>query len=274
MTGCSTTGQQIALPPRAPETPRFEPDPTALQSKYRKPASDFLKHGLCQWPRGLTAAQVTQCRREVYTTFVETMDGLKRLDLLEDLQKRGFTHFKMRHSGRYDMALPEFDLPEFSFLRDNAPWLPLVRGLLGADCVLAHCGVMLSLPGSETQPWHSDGDHLSSVKQLPPHCINVFIPLVDITPQVSKSMHIALSNLSLIPLLALTTDRACCQNGGTEMVPGTHFTDSYDRPNPPTIPLVRAGECMLFDFRLRHRGWSRCQAVRRLPCWPLTLALT
>jgi len=112
------------------------------------------------------------------------MDCLQRLDLIEDLQKRGFTQLKTRNVGRYDMALPQFDTAEFDFLRDSAPWLPLVQGLLGADCTLAHCGVMLSLAGSKKQPWHSDGDHLSIKKHLPPHCINVFIPLVDITPQV------------------------------------------------------------------------------------------
>lgn len=85
---------------------------------------------------------------------------------------------------------------------------------------------MLSMPGSETQPWHSDGDHLSSKKHLPVHCLNVFVPLVHLTPE----------------------------NGGTEMVPTTHILGHYDDKQPSTTVLAEAGQCILFDFRLRHRG--------------------
>jgi hypothetical protein len=35
--------------------------------------------------------------------------------------------------------------------RSHAPWQPLVRRLLGADCKLLHSGVLLSLPGSFDQ---------------------------------------------------------------------------------------------------------------------------
>jgi hypothetical protein len=34
-----------------------------------------------------------------------------------------------------------------------------VRAVLGDDARLCHAGVMLSLPDSATQPWHSDGPH-------------------------------------------------------------------------------------------------------------------
>ena len=30
------------------------------------------------------------------------------------------------------------------------------------------------------QAWHTDGPHMSVNTHLPPHCINIFIPLVDI----------------------------------------------------------------------------------------------
>ena len=40
------------------------------------------------------------------------------------------------------------------------------------------------MPGSTMQKWHSDGDHLAKKTHMPPHCLNVFIPLCDITRQV------------------------------------------------------------------------------------------
>ncbi len=118
--------------------------------------------------------------------------------------------------------------------------MPLVRGILGPDCVLANAGVMLSLPGSERQPWHrsvvgarvllaatcpntwptprvytpcpargnSDGDHIWKTHRAP-HCLNVFIPLVDITRD----------------------------NGGTELVPGTHVLGEYDCGDAAVTPL-------------------------------------
>jgi len=69
------------------------------------------------------------------------------------------------------VGLQDFDRPSFNFLRGDAPWLPLVKGILGEDARLCNTGVMLSLPGSAVQPWHSDGDHLSKRAHLSPYCV-------------------------------------------------------------------------------------------------------
>jgi len=50
------------------------------------------------------------------------------------------------------------------------------------------------------------------------------------------------------------------QNGGTEMAAKTHVFGQYEAAVTPYTPMTRAGECLLFDFRLRHRG------VCRPPC--------
>jgi ectoine hydroxylase-related dioxygenase (phytanoyl-CoA dioxygenase family) len=71
----------------------------------------------------------------------------------------------------------------FRYLKEEATWLPLVRAILGEDCVRINTGVIVSLPGSANQMKHSDGDHLHDEKHLPPHCLNVFLPLVDFTAQ-------------------------------------------------------------------------------------------
>ena len=113
----------------------------------------------------------------------------------------------------------------------------------GTDATLTHCGCMLSFPGSATQPWHSDGPHIrgSDVPRAgsdlpfvsPPHALNVFVPLVDLTPN----------------------------NGPTEYVPGSHF--DYDVKAPHVIPSLRKGTALLFDYRLKHRGLGNSSTEER-----------
>ena len=159
--------------------------------------------------------------------------------------------------------------------------MPLIHAILGADAELVHFGCMLSFPGSAIQPWHSDGPHIRGCGEMgaeyvsmsgggaagaaaarmggaggkrpadaeeadqkdgggdggddgggvpgrhfiaPVHAINVFVPLVD-----------------------LTTDK-----GPTEFVPGSHR--DFDIGNPSTVVTAKAGQAILFDYRVKHRG--------------------
>merc|ERR1711862_232953 len=81
------------------------------------------------------------------------------------------------------MELPVFDTPSFNFLTDltKAPWMPVVREILGKDVVLIHKGMFLSLAGAERQVYHQDGTHLTTHYQKQCHAINVFVPLVDLS---------------------------------------------------------------------------------------------
>ncbi|OEU06859.1 hypothetical protein FRACYDRAFT_252718 [Fragilariopsis cylindrus CCMP1102] len=89
------------------------------------------------------------------------------------------------------------------------------------------------------QKWHADGGHLFSQAQqdqllppgftLPPHCINVFYPLVDLTQE----------------------------NGPTEFRIGSHrHRDNVeDMASKVEFPLLcPAGGAVLFDYRIQHRG--------------------
>lgn len=70
---------------------------------------------------------------------------------------------------------------------------PLLQRLLGQDCHRLFNGLLMTRPGSAEQLWHVDGEHLFSTPSgeaeavsgaaaaLPAHCVNVFVPLVDIT---------------------------------------------------------------------------------------------
>ncbi|KAJ1455241.1 hypothetical protein M885DRAFT_520540 [Pelagophyceae sp. CCMP2097] len=59
--------------------------------------------------------------------------------------------------------------------------------VLGVSCVVAS-------DGCDAQAWHVDGGHVDGAKHLRAHCLNIFVPLVDVS-----------------------------QGGGTEFRPASHF---------------------------------------------------
>jgi len=88
------------------------------------------------------------------------------------------------------------------------------------------------------QKWHGDGGHLFPQENIhhPAYMINVFIPLVDLT----------------------TT------NGPTEFAPGTHFIDRFERDQVKFPILGQAGDAILFDYRVKHRGLANVSGKDRL----------
>ncbi|MCA9636404.1 MAG: phytanoyl-CoA dioxygenase family protein [Myxococcales bacterium] len=221
----------------------------------------FRRHGLCWIPECLPSAQVEGYRGAAEERLAGCLQRITDLGHppLGRGTPNGFAEIVARAPGRYDMlhgtASPPFDGPE---VRDNPQWMPLVRRLLGGEASLLFCGLLMTMGGAKEQPWHTDGEHLfgPEVGILPPHCLNVFIPLVDITPEI----------------------------GGTEFCPGSHFLTAgipeiyeqsqdhvrrigwHGRRLPATIP---AGAVLLFDYRLLHRGLAN-QTDRTRPILYLT----
>ena len=86
-------------------------------------------------------------------------------------------------------------------------------------CEVPKAGCVISHPRASAQTWHSDGDE--------PGLFNAFVPLLSLT----------------------------AANGPTELLPGTHLGPGRGGyVEPRTAPLVQAGELLLFDYRVRHRG--------------------
>ena len=212
-------------------------DSEAPESPWLKHIEDLYGDGYCILEQGIDEEQVRACFDVVSEGYKRYMHSVKTLDLQEKLQDVGFMEIKMRSAGRYDLQLPELSGDAFAFLLHHAPWMPLVKAALGADSELVHFGCMLSFPGSATQPWHMDGPHIrhggSASFTAPPHSLNVFVPLVDLTSA----------------------------NGPTEFVP-TSQTD-YDIKAPSRIPTVKAGSALIFDYRLKHRGLGNQSSEER-----------
>jgi len=184
----------------------------------------FSKHS-AHWR--LSKEHQTLCYDECMDHYQTVLNTVKARSLFDELQI-GFDVLRERGYGRYDMELPAFDEPKFSFLTSKtAPWMPVIKKILGDEAYLIHKGCFLSFPGSQVQVYHQDGLHLHKTKHRPCHAVNVFIPLVDLTSK----------------------------NGPTEFCLGTHIlgNENYNKERIE-IPLAKAGTPVIFDYRLGHRG--------------------
>jgi hypothetical protein len=221
-------------------------DSPELLETRREAVELFARYGLC-WQRSAIRGEfLERCRNASEQRLHRCLSEVRQRGrpAIERGTANGYAEIVARAPGRYDMLYgadtAPFDDPE---LHRDATWRPLVDELLGGEATLLFCGLLMTLGGAVEQPWHTDGEHLfgPEIPTLPPHCLNVFVPLVDISPE----------------------------NGGTELCPGSHhltrgvpeiYEQSSDhmktigwrgRPLPLTIP---AGSALLFDYRLLHRG--------------------
>ena len=59
---------------------------------------------------------------------------------------------------------------------------------LGAEARLVYAGLVLNLPGSAAQPYHTDGGHLfGKSTECPAHCLDVFVPLIDVPAELGPT---------------------------------------------------------------------------------------
>ncbi|KAJ8605172.1 hypothetical protein CTAYLR_000372 [Chrysophaeum taylorii] len=199
--------------------------------------AQFAIDGLCVIPGALDAQVVDEARRAATEYYEDALHTVAQLNLEDHLQHGGFATFKSRDRGRFDLVVPGLDR-----LFDDPPWLPLVKHLVSDDSArLCHVGVIVALPDSAQQKWHSDGDHLHDALHLPPHALNVFVPLVDVD----------------------------ANNGATEFAPGSHLDWATDRK---LVLDAKAGDAIIFDWRLKHRGLENRLTSPR-PLLYLTYAL-
>lgn len=102
---------------------------------------------------------------------------------------------------------------------------------------LASFSFVLSTPGSPDQAWHADGGHLSSTHHLPCHCLNVFVPLVD------------------VPLeLGPTQFRPGTQVHTRRLGPMLLAAQARKTLRAPVTPTLQRGDVLVFDYRVLHRG--------------------
>ena len=214
----------------------------------------FLSSGCCIIPKVLPTKFVSKCKEKATADLEylntqlqnrksEALQGHNE-HLLARVARGDFRELVDRDGGRRDVRF-QLDRPPFTSpcLVYNSMTYSLVKELLGdgnGEINLLYAGIMWALPVKEknstkrdvdtaSQKWHADGGHLFDHIHLPPHCINVFYPLVNLTQQ----------------------------NGPTEVLPGTHINNTTTTTPTNTNPVslcCQAGDAILFDYRLQHRG--------------------
>mmetsp|Transcript_25507 Transcript_25507/g.33328 ORF Transcript_25507/g.33328 Transcript_25507/m.33328 type:complete len:264 (-) Transcript_25507:422-1213(-) len=153
--------------------------------------------------------------------------------------KEGYKEIVQRSPKRYDIKVPDAgplaDLAHSIITESSVS--AFLSQVLGKGHRLIHQDVVIALPEAKEQQWHTDGSHLSQTVHLPCHCLNLFVPLVDLTES----------------------------NGATELRPASHFLTrnlkklwlaAYAKKQiqPPVAPLLKAGSILAFDYRLLHHG--------------------
>ena len=176
-------------------------------------------------------------------------DGTRQYALDKGI-KNCFREIVMRSPGRYELSLlhpfaqqhPSLD-PLIEILSKFIPQLLHVDSW--NDLQISNLSLIVSAPGSLEQSWHADGGHVSISEHLPCHCLNIFLPLVNVT----------------------------LENGPTEFRPGTHHHTRNLVPmmlsakarktlRPPVAPLLIIGDALVFDYRVLHRGKAnQCSRV-------------
>jgi ectoine hydroxylase-related dioxygenase (phytanoyl-CoA dioxygenase family) len=140
-----------------------------------------------------------------------------------------------RGANRYQMYLP-FELP-FADPRvyDNPIVMEVVEKVLGPNAACVYFASDTPLPGSEYQRVHSDTQLLfpEAGLSLPCYGLVLNIPLVDVTEENGP--------MEVWP-------------GGTHLWPGGGEIATLAESMPPTRLLMNAGDVVVRDLRMWHRG--------------------
>ena len=120
--------------------------------------------------------------------------------------------------------------------------LPILRTLVGSECILQSVGIVCAYPGSEMQHLHADHPPLFEEAVglsafFPPYALHVVVPLVDLNEECGTTALWEGSHRIKSP-----GDEKRCSAQATDTLQGASF------------PWPKMGDCYLMDYRLRHRG--------------------
>jgi hypothetical protein len=198
-------------------------------------ATILSEHGVVLLKGALPIELVDEAADAVATSFDRCRTALKDRGL-KPQKPFAFAEIAHRSKLRYDMQVAEAATALPTSLVESPPWRPLLDRALGDDHIDLFQGAVIAEPGAADQQPHMDGGHLYQgthgyeQAQNPPHCLNVFVPLVDVTEE----------------------------NGPTEFWPGSHVLTQARAAFAgvtPSVSLAGArGDAIVFDYRVVHRG--------------------
>lgn len=207
-----------------------------------------------------------------YVSRAEKLKKLREIQAREEESCFKFLEASSRCLGRIDISLVG-ELGSYPFnsneLTHHPEIMQLARAFLGENCVLSYVGLVLSFPGSADQPFHEDGEPLfqktgdatrselpesfcESNVQCPPHAINVFIPLNDVTNDLGPTEFLVSSHL----VEKRPDIEHILEKGAPSSIIENPEGSSYYRCRLRNAvgPLLKAGSALLYDYRVIHRG--------------------
>jgi len=202
------------------------------------------RHGCVLLKNALNPAVVDEAAETVSNSYARCQAALEARGL-KPLDPFAFAEIAHRSKLRYDMQMAEAAPSLPSALMRTAPWRPLLHRVLGDDCADLFQGAVIAEPGAADQQPHMDGGHLFQATheyeqaQNPCHCLNIFVPLVDVTEEL----------------------------GPTEFWPGSHVLDqsrmAFAGASPSVSLAGQKGDAIIFDYRVVHRGRENVGSIRR-----------
>ena len=146
----------------------------------------FHKKGFCIFDNIFESYDIDRLKTMALNNFEEVLDIIKttNLDFGVGL-KQGYDEIVQRQEGRYEVPYKMKDI--FREISESSQLLDIIHALLGPEVIVANESLIISMPGTTEQAWHADGPHMSVSEHLPVHCLNVFIPLVDVTLDVGPT---------------------------------------------------------------------------------------
>lgn len=210
--------------------------------------STFLKNGVAYHPQPIfTPSEIMELQKMSKSAFNDLIS--------EQLKPRGlslnaefdFNEVRHRPGNRLDNRYKI----DPTIILENEEIIKIVNSIFGESDAgkvkLLYSGIVHSFPKKEgadntPQVWHRDGPSLVNGVENRTHCLNLFIPLINVNEN----------------------------NGSTEFVPTTHQDAQFEKLAPEIIksneldefylhptaikPSCEAGGWLAFDIRTMHRG--------------------
>jgi len=184
--------------------------------------------------------------------------------------RNGYHELVQRSPGRFDVPMHEQDLIPIwgaeGSLAADVPWLGLVRAVLGPEARPSFCGVVFSRPGSPAQQWHIDSPH-EAPEHRAAHAVNVLVALADIPlaagpTEVARGTH-RLTNHLQRPWL--DRDSLLYQSATERVTPATLLPPGQTEGAviEPVVKAMAAGDGLIFDDRILHRGLANASPQER-----------
>jgi len=213
-------------------------------------ASIFLEQGVAVVPGAVKKETIDICRAAAAAALAcsdaAITNNIRDLDASAPgahhqavrLHRRDFAEYLKRDGGRVDLRFNSDAAPFDALLREaSAAVLDVATEALGGSANMLYSGVMVARASTGNhQNYHKDGNHENESDE--PHALTVFVPLQPLT----------------------------AANGPTEFRLGSHRrrADAKRLRQDGVAVECDAGDALLFDYRVDHRGLANASDEDRL----------